>query len=257
MEVGCTSGADIETEAKPVSENENKGKKYALELEEEKIPLERKCANFGGLVTQTPNHIAPASQIDSCNGQIIPCLCDYQVKIHDITPIDIKSDNILSAVSLAEEVNYVCYKRHIPGKRLSKGVERQMCRHGEQRHQEDEKRLWQQKLQEESMQIRSHHGAREDLMNVRGQRPSLEARDDTVDIPQRNQETRDGVTDTRSQRPRQERRHVSDVRGQQRNRKARKDMLDTRGQRPGQEAGRDGYMEMQKAEETRVPQNST
>lgn len=49
------------------------------------------------------------------------------------------------------------------------------------------------------------------------------------------------MTDTRSQRPRQERRHVSDVRGQQRNQKARKYMLDTRGQRPGQEAGRDGY----------------
>lgn len=46
MKVGCTSGADIETEAKPVSENENKGKKYALELEEEKI-VEKGIANDG------------------------------------------------------------------------------------------------------------------------------------------------------------------------------------------------------------------
>lgn len=46
MEVGCTSGADIETEAKPVSENENKGEKYALELEEEKI-VEKGIANDG------------------------------------------------------------------------------------------------------------------------------------------------------------------------------------------------------------------
>lgn len=130
-------------------------------------------------------------------------------------------------------------------------VERQMCRHGEQRHQEDEKRLWQQKLQEESVQTRSHlqenaldvrgqrpnHEAREDLMNVRGQRPSLEARDDTVDVRDQQyiREVREDIVNIRDQRLRQEERGMFDLRSQQRNQETRDGVTDTRSQRPWQE----------------------